>query len=108
MCENRHSRRMLQRGRVESRSLRMPALRQLSFMLLAFVALAIQSLVVETHVHHETVGLSSPYDLATPAGIAVSADSGAVDNKSNSPHDPFEAGGSSSPCTLCQAFAHAG
>ena len=107
MHENRHRRRMLQRGRVESRSLRMPALRQLFFVFLAFVALAIQSLVVQTHIHREAGGFAPSIALAAAAGDTGSISTPA-DSKSNPLRDPFEAGGSSSTCTLCQAFAHSG
>ena len=99
---------MIRQGRAQSRSRRMPTLRRLSFMLLAFVALAIQSLIVETHIHRQTVGLSPLYDVGAPAGNAASSGSHAADNNSNAPRDPFEAGGSSSTCTLCQAFAYSG
>jgi hypothetical protein len=107
MIGNRHSRRMLGRGSAYLREFHMPSLQQAAFIALALVAMAIQTLVVQTHIHRQTL-----------TGSSISAFAAVVDNQASAaftsadrqdlPRDQFPGNDDPGNCPLCQGFAHSG
>jgi hypothetical protein len=100
MRESRYDRQKLRRR--AQPLFRLPALSRACCLLMALAAVLVQSLVVQTHIHHN-VAVASRGTLSS--GLVTLA---TPDKSADLPPAPVKGDDDSSNCALCQAFTHTG